>query len=273
MSREKIEKQLKEAKEELATLKKMGASADEIEFAEDEVKELEAKLKAAPSEEKKSEPSKKGAVTVRAAAKKEEPKKATAEKKDKEEKSAKRDVSRIMRGGKKKMLRKPARVEKKSTPSKPEKKRGRKPLPPEMKKKRSKGLSVVYNGKTYTDTDPEFCNILIKQLEDRKKKRKEASKSRPASLSSKVGDNIASSVVTAIRGAYKDNKDEILDNKASANKFIKTIERIESAAEKFVSEMKSILADNFKQKDFDKEFKDVEEVIKKIKETIKKSFE
>jgi len=272
MSREKLEKQLKEAKEELATLKKMGASADEIEFAQEEVKELEAKLKATPSEVKKTEPSKKGAVSVRTAYKKEESKKST-EKKDKPEK---REVSRIMRGGKKKMIRKPAptRVDRKSASvEKPHKKRGRKPLPPELKKKKGKGLSVVFNGKTYTDTDPEFCNILIKQLEERKKKRKEGSKSRPASLSSKVGDNIASSVVTAIRGAYKDNKDEILDNKASANKFIKTIERIESAAERFVSEMRIILADNFKQKDFDKEFKDVYEVIKKIKETIKKSFE
>lgn len=37
--------------------------------------------------------------------------------------------------------------------------------------------------------------------------------------------------------------------------------------------MKIVLADSFKQKDFDKEFKEVDDLIKKIKDTIKKSVE
>lgn len=256
MSKEKIQKQLEEAKADLATLKKMSASKDEIEFAENEVKELEEKLKNA-SDEKKTEPKKEAKV---------EPKK--------EYKPVKKSTSaRIMRGGKRTKKREYEKKEKKEVSTTKIETRGRKKkLFKSPKKKISKGLSVVYNGKTYSDTDPEFCNILIKQLEERRSKRKSAPK-KSTSLSAKVGDDIASSVVTAIKGAFKENKDEILDNKTAANKFIKVIERIEDIAERFAKDMRMVLTDSFKQKDFDKEFKEVDEVIKKIKETIKKSVE
>jgi hypothetical protein len=261
MNKEKLEKELKEAQEDLAALKKMKASPDEIEFQESEVAELEAKLKSAPSE-KKIEPAKKVVDT-----------------KPVVKKTAMSEAAKAMRGGKKYKVKKAAPV--KAAPVKVE----TKPISvPKMgtKKvsvskvpvKKSKGLSVIFNGKTYLDTDPNFCEILIKQLEERKKKRKETGgKVKTHSLSAKVGDNIASSVVTAIKGAFKENKNNILDNKASANKFLKTIQRIENAADRFVGEMKSILNDSFKQKDFDKEFKEVDEVVKKIKDTIKKSVE
>lgn len=232
MNKDKLQKQLEEAKQDLATLKKMKASADEIEFQESEIKDIEEQLKSADSDKKTSEPS-----------------------------------------GKKRG-RKP-KVKEVSLEPKEKGKRGRKPDPLKKEKalaRKSKGLSVVYDGVTYHDTDPKFCEIMLKQLEERKKKRQEASgKVKTTSLSTKVGHNISSSVVTAIKGAFNENKDGILDNKTSANKFLKTIERIESAADKFVKEMKSILADSFKQRDFDREFKEVDEVIKKIKETIKKS--
>lgn len=279
MNKEKLEKELAEAKSDLAALKKMGASADEIEFQESEVKDIEEKLKSASSE-KKSEPVKKGAVSVRTSSK-EEVKKPAAKVESSEKKS---EAIRALRGGKKHRIVKPARVEtrgRKPNSAKPiivkdEKRietRGRKPsLTPKVPVKKSKGLSVVYDGKTYLDTDKNFCEILIKQLEERKIKRKETGgKVKTHSLSAKVGDNIASSVVTAIKGAFKENRDEILDNKTSANKFLKTVDKIEAAADKFVKEMKAILTDSFKQKDFDKEFKEVDEVIKKIKDTIKKS--
>jgi hypothetical protein len=267
----KLEKQLKEAQEELATLKKVNASADEIEFVENEIKELEEKLKKAQTskEEKKSDSKK----TVE-----EKPTKRRGRKKVQktvEEKPAKRRGRKKTEKSNLKKIVSESRsqrgvYEKKDKEIKLDTKN--KNLPSELKNKKSKGLSVVYNGKTYYDSDPEFCNILIKQLEDRRNKRK-ASKPKRVSISSKVGDDIASSVVTAIKGAYKDKKEDILENKTTANKFLKTISRIEFAAQKFISEMKSILEDNFKQKDFDKEFKEVEEVIKKIKDTIKKNFE
>lgn len=291
MSKEKFEKQLKEAEGQLVALKRVKASPDEIELIEDEIKELQEKIKSAPTtstptSEKKVEPAKRSMVAIREAkgvkktsdAKHIEPIK-------KSEPSKKSDASRIMKIGKRKMI-KPIRIERKPIPV--ERKnthidnkhtrvetRGRKPLGnKKITTRKSKGLSVLFDGKTYHDTDPNFCEILIKQLEERKKKRAETGgKVKTSSLSAKVGDNIASSVATAIKGAFKEHKEEILDNKASANKFLKTIDRIESAADKFVSEMKSILTDRFKQKDFDKEFKEVDEVIKKIKETIKKSSE
>lgn len=275
MSIDKLQKQLQEAKEDLAALKNMKASPDEIEFAQGEVDEIEAKIKNAPASEKKVEPVKKGAVTVRSSSRTPEVKKVikpiSTSKTSSPDKKA--EASRIMRGGKKAMVKKtvPARIERK--PVRVE----RKPVVVAKKalvKKKSKGLSVVFDGKTYLDTDPNFCEILIKQLEERKNKRKETGgKVKTSSLSAKVGDNIASSVVTAIKGAFKENRDEILENKTSANKFLKVVVRIEAAADRFVKDMKSILADNFKQKDFDKEFKEVDEVIKKIKETIKKSVE
>lgn len=259
MNKEKLEKELKEAKEDLAALKKMKASPDEIEFQESEVAELEAKLKSAPTE-KKIEPAKK-----------------VVESKPAVKKIAMSEAAKAMRGGKKYKAKKvaPVKVETKpvSVPKIGNKIVGR----PKLNKapvKKSKGLSVVFDGKTYLDTDPKFCEILIKQLEERKKKRQETGgKVKTHSLSAKVGDNIASSVVTAIKGAFKENKEEILDNKASANKFIKVIEKIESIAEKFAKDMKIVLADSFKQKDFDKEFKEVDDLIKKIKDTIKKSVE
>ncbi len=258
MSKEKFEKQLAEAKEDLAALKKMKAGADEIKFAEDEISEIEEKLKSA-TDEKKSEP------------KKEEHKPAHKA----EHKPVKKShAARIMRSGRKKMVKKHNHVEKPAKKEKPEgyvEKRGRKKDPNKPAKK-GKGLSTVYKGKTYYDTDPHFCDILIKGLEERKKKRKETGgKVKTRSLSAKVGDDISSSVITAIRGSFKENKEDILDSKASANKFLKAIVRIESAAERFSKEMKSVLADEFKQKDFDKEFKEVDDVIEQIKNTIKKS--
>jgi hypothetical protein len=287
MSIDKLQKQLQEAKEDLAALKNMKASPDEIEFAQGEVDEIEAKIKNAPASEKKVEPVKKGAVTVRSSSRTPEVKKVvkpvSTSKTSSPDKKA--EASRIMRGGKKAMVKKsvPARIERKPVrverkPVRVERKPiERKPVVVAKKalvKKKSKGLSVVFDGKTYLDTDPNFCEILIKQLEERKNKRKETGgKVKTSSLSAKVGDNIASSVVTAIKGAFKENRDEILENKTSANKFLKVVVRIEAAADRFVKDMKSILADNFKQKDFDKEFKEVDEVIKKIKETIKKSVE
>jgi hypothetical protein len=280
MSIDKLQKQLQEAKEDLAALKNMKASPDEIEFAQGEVDEIEAKIKNAPASEKKVEPVKKGAVTVRLSSRTPEVKKVvkTTSTSKTSAPDKKAEASRIMRGGKKAMVKKtvPARIERK--PVRVERKPiERKPVVVAKKslvKKKSKGLSVVFDGKTYLDTDPNFCEILIKQLEERKNKRKETGgKVKTSSLSAKVGDNIASSVVTAIKGAFKENRDEILENKTSANKFLKVVVRIEAAADRFVKDMKSILADNFKQKDFDKEFKEVDEVIKKIKETIKKSVE
>lgn len=259
MNKEKLEKELKEAKEDLAALIKMKASPDEIEFQESEVAEIEAKLKSATTSEKKSEPVKK--VTTASPTIK------------KVEKSV---AIKAMQGGKKYKAKKatPVKVETKpiSVPKMGVKKAGRPVGSAKAPVKKSKGLSVVFDGKTYLDTDPNFCEILIKQLEERKKKRKETGgKVKTHSLSAKVGDNIASSVVTAIKGAFKENKDEILENKTSANKFIKVIEKIEGIAEKFAKDMKIVLADSFKQKDFDKEFKEVDDLIKKIKDTIKKS--
>lgn len=256
MNKEKLEKELKEAQEDLAALKKMKASPDEIEFQESEVAELEAKLKTAPTE-KKIEPAKK-----------------VVETKPVVKKTAMSEAAKAMRGGKKYKVKKAAPVKVETKPISIPKMGTKKVSVSKVPVKKSKGLSVIFNGKTYLDTDPNFCEILIKQLEERKKKRKETGgKVKTHSLSAKVGDNIASSVVTAIKGAFKENKNNILDNKASANKFLKTIQRIENAADRFVGEMKSILNDSFKQKDFDKEFKEVDEVVKKIKDTIKKSVE
>lgn len=256
MNKEKLEKELKEAKEDLAALIKMKASPDEIEFQESEIAEIEAKLKSAPSE-KKSEPAKK-----------------VVEAKPVVKKTVTSEAMKAMRGGKKYKAKKAAPVKVETKPISVPKIGVKKATSSKAPVKKSKGLSVVFDGKTYLDTDPNFCEILIKQLEERKKKRKETGgKVKTYSLSAKVGDNIASSVVTAIKGAFKEKKEEILDNKASANKFIKVIEKIESIAEKFAKDMKLVLADSFKQKDFDKEFKEVDEVIKKIKDTIKKSVE
>ena len=75
MSKEKLEKQLAEAEDHLAALKRVKASADEIELIEDEKKELKDKIKSAPASEKKTEPAKKGAVSVRTSTKKVEVKK------------------------------------------------------------------------------------------------------------------------------------------------------------------------------------------------------
>lgn len=262
---EKIKKQIEQAKKELELLKKANADADEISFIEEEIDELEEKLKSSKGDEKK-EPEKKAPL---------------------------KKVDKVIKPSTKTMRSKLGRKKVKSTPKvekpvqKPEEKKLVKRVvktPPSTKTKkvepkkkilpvrRSRGLSIEYKGKTYQDTDPEFCNILIKQLEERREKRLAAKgKVKKVSLSSKVGDNISSSVVSAIKGAFNENKEEILENKTAANKFLKAIVRIEAAADKFVKEMKVILNENFKQRDFDKEFKDVDELVKKIKETIKKS--
>lgn len=277
MSVEKLQKKLESAKKDLEILKKMNAPADEIEFAKGEVKELEDKIKNAPKEDSK---------------KIETPKKVVASKIDKDKKQERKPSrsSAIMKGGRRKMV---AKSKSENTKHKPVVKTGKvadeKSLNKSGKKKgrpfgtykngvsrvvQKNILSVTYKGKVYTNEDPNFCDILIKQIEERRAKRLEQKgKTKVTSLSAKVGDNISSSVVTAIRGAFKENKGEILENKTSANKFLKSIIRIEAAAERFIKEMKLILTNNFKQKDFDKEFKDVDELVKKIKETIKKSIE
>lgn len=275
MSVEKLQKKLESAKKDLEILKKMNAPADEIEFAKGEVKELEDKIKNAPKEgSKKIEP----------------PKKVVAAKVDKDKKVERKPSvsSAIMKGGRRKMVAKNKNIKHepvtKTGKVADEKKSGKKKdgrgrpykngVSKAVQKPKIKIISTTYKGKTYTNEDPNFCDILIKQIEDRRAKRLEQKgKTKVTSLSAKVGDNISSSVVTAIRGAFKENKDEILENKTAANKFLKSIIRIEAAAERFVKEMKLILTDNFKQKDFDKEFKDVDELVKKIKETIKKSIE
>jgi hypothetical protein len=132
--------------------------------------------------------------------------------------------------------------------------------------------TIEWKGKTYDENDSNFCDILLEQLEERRRKRKKlGGKSKSRSISAKIGSDLADAVVKAVSHSYKENKSDILGNKKDADKFLKTIQCIEDATDRYVNEMKSILESDFSQRQFDMELKEISDKVADIKKAIKSS--
>lgn len=125
--------------------------------------------------------------------------------------------------------------------------------------------TVVHDGKTYTEKDKEFCQILLKKFAERRAQMEKANKKhKTVSVSSKISRGVAHAIEVAI--------DNVSDKKikASPTAFINKIEKLEEAGITFLNACKSILGDDFNKADIKAEFAAITEMVDKIKSKYKK---
>jgi hypothetical protein len=122
--------------------------------------------------------------------------------------------------------------------------------------------TVTFNGKTYTDKDKEFCEVLLKKWHGRKASMKKSSKKfKTKTISHKIGSDVASAVTKTIDHVYKTKEKEIEKNpKVYATKFA----RLESSANKFLSDIKAILGSDYKSSQIKSEMDNIEKAVIKL---------
>lgn len=144
-----------------------------------------------------------------------------------------------------------------------EKSGGKSPKPkksPKEKKVKKPAKPVVtykHKGKSIKELSKLECDELIKEI---KARRESAAKSSNKSKSKPVIEKVAGNVAKAVKQAVENVPANEID-KAEINKF----KRIEKAAEAFVTEMKSILGDDFNKKAVKDEFAEITSLIEKLR--------
>jgi len=238
MEKAKIQENLDKAKRMLTTATKMGMPKSAVDKAQSEVDKFTKEL--AEFKEDSTEKDK-------------------AEKEAKEKKTSKVKVSRpapkkVVKHAKKvsKPVAKTAKVSKvsKSAPVKTPK-------------------TVTLDGKTYTEKDKNFCEVLLKVFHNKKASLKKAStKFKTKTISHKIGSDVARAVTKTIDHVVKTHEKQIEKNPQS---FITKFERLDSAASRFVSALKVVLGDDYKSSQIKSEIDDIEKAINKLKLRFKKN--
>lgn len=153
---------------------------------------------------------------------------------------------------------------KKAAPVKKEKKAKAAPAKKAKKEKKKKKQSPVttykYKNKSIKDLDESECAEMKKEVAERRAKAKASGKK---SKSKPVIEKITGNVATAVKQAI--NNESADDIKKDPKKFIARAEKIEKAAVSFLTEMKSILGDDFDKDAIEDEFADIHKLILDLK--------
>jgi len=245
MEKAKIQENLDKANRMLSTAKKMNMPQSAIDKAQSEVDKYTKEL-AEFKEEAKGEAKEKSEKKPKA-------KKVKVSRPPKKVKAKKIKVSRPAKKVKKaKKVKAPVKVVKVKPTAKPAKAE----------------KTVTFNGKTYTEKDKEFCEVLLKKWHGRKASMKKATKKfKTKSISHKIGSDVASAVTKTIDHVVKTHEKQIEKN---PQVFITKFERLDSAASKFVVALKAVLGDDYKSSQIKTEMDDIEKAIDKLKSRFKK---
>jgi len=121
-----------------------------------------------------------------------------------------------------------------------------------------KGATIV-TAKRDGDVEEPGCDELLKRFNDR---REAAKKAQRKAKTTPVFTKISSDVVDAVEKAINNvDASDIKDApKATINKF----EALKTAAENFLKAFKSVLGEDYKAKDSEKEIKELEDLISKL---------
>lgn len=168
----------------------------------------------------------------------------------------------------KKEDKKPAekKASKKSSEKKEEKKEEEKEKPAE-KKKGVQVLSskrVMIDGKEVDIDSPEFCTYLVSKWHERRAKAEEnkTKKKKTKSVMAKVSEKIEQGITTAIKEGIKDQKDIIEKNPTV---FIGKVQKLETATENFLKNLKDVLGDEYDAKEVTATTKAIHEMIAELK--------
>ena len=245
-----IQADLATATDRLGAAERMNAPASLIEKAKSKVETYKnelAEFKEEVKEEKKEE-------------KKEEPKKAS--KPDMPKKVVKKKPSAPKKTAPKKV----EKLKKVAAPKKAAPKKAPKPKKEKAKKEKKSVKSIEYKGKTYTEKDIEFCDILQKKWDEKSAGMKKAKKKfNNKSVSTRVGADIAAGAVKAIKHTFQKHSAEITKHPET---FIKKMERVNSAGKKYAAEIKNLLGKT-DSASITAQLKKIEQAIKQIEIEIK----
>lgn len=171
---------------------------------------------------------------------------------------------------------------------KAEKKGGKKPAPKAEKKEEKKApakkgaskggkrgkvevlntKTVMVDGKEMSMDSQEFCDYLLVQFKERRKKAKASSaKRKTKSVMSKVTTNIEKGVTQAIKAGMKDKKDQI---KKNPKQFIGKVEELESATKKFLQSLKGVLGKEYEAKEVTETVSAINSLVAELKKKVEK---
>lgn len=131
----------------------------------------------------------------------------------------------------------------------------KKPSKPKPKKP-----TALYKGKSVKDLSDDECEEMRKEVESRRKKQ---AKSEKKSKSRPVIEKVAANVVTGAKQVIKNIS--AADIKDDPKKEIAKMEKLEATTRKYLSEMRSILGEDYDKETIDGEIKDLHKVIVDLK--------
>jgi hypothetical protein len=250
MEKAKIQENLDKANRMLSTAKKMNMPESAVNKAQSEVDKYTKEL-AEFKEEAKDE--KKAAAKVNKPKVSRPPMKAKKAVKKGAKKVAKKAVKKSAKTSKPKVSRPAKKV--KATKSVKVSKAAAKPAKSEK--------TVTFNGKTYTEKDKEFCEVLLKKWHGRKASMKKASsKFKTKSVSTQIGSGVASAVIKSFKLAESKLHDEIAKN---PKVYIAKFKRVSSTVKDLSSALKSLLGNHYKSSQFESAVNVIEKEIDKLK--------
>ena len=246
MNKEQLQAELDKAKRQLDSATKMNMPQAAIDKAKSKIADFEDKI--ANYKEPVDEPAKpkKASKPVKKAKAPKAPKKKSKPSKPKKKvKKASKPVKKVKEVKK---------------ASKPVKKGKNKPVKAEK--------TVTFGGKTYTQKDKDFCDILRKKWNARKEAMAKSNKKyKTKTISEKVGEDVADAVTKTIQHAFDTQKKSIEKNPKA---FVAKMERVENDADKFLNSLKSLLGSDYKSTQIKAEMAIIEKAIANIKAELKK---
>lgn len=174
------------------------------------------------------------------------------------------------------------RVRKAGTTKKPAEKKATKTSKAKPKKVKEKnatqpkevrivGKTVEFKGKEYPSGSKELCDAILESFKERREKaKKQAKKAKTKSVFEKAADKVESTIVSAVKETFAENKEKIVKQ---PDQYFAKIQKVQAAGQEFLESFKDLVGSEFDRKeitDFTKTIKDAVEGLKKEIEKIAK---
>lgn len=145
--------------------------------------------------------------------------------------------------------------------------------PAEVKKEPSKtvkivGKTVVFKGKEYPANSKELCDVMIAAFNERREKaKKQAKKSKTKSVFEKAADKVESTIVSAVKETFQDNKDKIMKQ---PDQYFAKVKKVQAAGEDFLESFKELVGSEFDRKEINSFTKTITDAVNGLKKEIEK---
>ncbi len=125
--------------------------------------------------------------------------------------------------------------------------------------------TIVHEGKTYTEKDKKFCEILLDQFAKRRLAQKVANKKhKTTSVSSKIGRDVALAMSAVIDNVPMEKI------KKNPKEFFNKVKNVEKAGNDFIQALRAILGSDYDREDIKAELAPIKELVDKIKSRLDK---